>query len=128
MRFVGVAALVAVAGLFVAPAAPAGTYDVVACAAASGINHSWTGVTNEPTYITIASDCPPAGKYSGLVAMDNLSAPGFAPSGASSAWHFSAPPNTAITALRYSRYLGKDSDNDWRVFGQTDEGATFDGC
>lgn len=109
--------------------ASAGTYDVVACAAApAGVNHSWSISTDKPAYISSHTVCPPTDTYDGLAAYDDFAAPGDAPADSGATVTFTAPPGSAITALRYSRYLGKDGDDDWDVFGRTDDGAVFDTC
>lgn len=51
-----------------------------------------------------------------------------APDGSSASWTFDAPPGTVVTRWRYSRYLGKYSDDDWEVFGKLDDGTVFDTC
>jgi hypothetical protein len=128
MRGSYLALLAIAAALSFAPSASAATYSVVACAAApGGPNHSWVGSTNQPSYLTVATSCPPSGTYSGLTAYDKLASPN-SPTGASVTWQFTAPAGTTITALRYSRYLGKDTDNGWQVFGKTAEGQVFDTC
>ena len=53
-------------------------------------------IPDTPRYLTVASTCPPAARYSGLAAYDNLTAPGFAPSGAEASWRFTAPRETTI--------------------------------
>jgi hypothetical protein len=107
----------------------AGSYEVVACAAApGGANNSWTSSATRPTYASTVERCPPTETYSGLSAYDNLSAPGNAPAGVGGSWSFAAPAQTRVTRIRYSRYLGKDGDNGWRVLARTAEGAVFDTC
>src|SRR4051794_1064632 len=119
---------VACAAFAIAPAASASSYDVVACgAAADAQNHSWIPSTNAPTFLALTSTCPPSGAYSGLAAYDRLATTN-TPSEATATWEFRAPVATTVSGFRYSRFLGKDTDDDWQVFVGTAEGQVLDSC
>jgi hypothetical protein len=103
-----------VVGLAIGPAtAGAGTYDVVACDAAGGVNNSWTPVSNHPDLLAY-TECPSGGDgRRGLVARHALKAAS-APPGAYAHMRFDAPPGTAVIGLRAS-YRFFRSDSSWQV-------------
>src|SRR4051794_23675991 len=129
MRMCLVITVACVALCATSPRALGGTFEVVACGdAPGGTNNSWAATTNQPAYLAVAVACPPSAEYSGIAVTDSLSAPGNAPTGSTANWQFAAPQGTAITGLRYSRFMGKDGDNDWQVFARTGDGQLLDTC
>jgi hypothetical protein len=116
---------VAVLGV-VAPAptlAVTATYAVTACTTAPGnVNHAWPATDNDIANISQATVCPALTGGStlqqqeqGLYTVDNLSASSGAITGASAGNTFTAPENTTITELSWSRYLGIRFDESWAV-------------
>jgi hypothetical protein len=113
-------------GAALAPAtATAGTYDVVACDAAGGVNNSWAAVSNHPDLLAYA-ECPSGGDgRRGLVARHALKAAN-APAGAYAHMRFDAPAGTAVVGLRAS-YRFFRSDSSWQV-GLSNGRALLRGC
>jgi hypothetical protein len=130
----GLAGVVVVAAtvLASAPAASAGTYNVVSCRApgAGGVNAAWTpflssfNSTAQPEAFSFESTCPGAS--------GQLSARSAAHAGQVAFWshsgslRFTAPPGTSITKLivwRWGQMVKTDAGvYDWRVYGETDDG------
>lgn len=105
------AALLAAAAL-----ANAGTYEVRACDAAAGVNHSWTTAVNE-SHLAAYTACPSGGNPAGgLVARTAVAARGTAVGQASSATvAFAAPAGTRITALRASYRFYRGNYSNWEA-------------
>ncbi len=139
MRGLGVLFVMAATLFPSAPAAVAGTYDVVSCRApgAGGVNSAWAPLlsaldgSQQPEGFDLIYDCP--GASSQLVARSAARA------GQDAFWlhsanhHFTAPAGTAITKLviwRWGQLVKTDGGmNDWAVVAQTDDGNTpFEGC
>jgi hypothetical protein len=137
----GLAGVVVVAATLLAgaPAASAGTYDVVSCRApgAGGVNAAWTpflssfNSTAQPEAFSFESSCPGAS--------GQLSARSAARAGQVAFWshsgnlRFAAPAGTSITKLvvwRWGQMVKTDAGvNDWRAYGETDDGRVpLEGC
>lgn len=120
----------AIAILITAPTSSAhaqiGSYEVVACNYAEGINNSWVWATSDqshPPHYAEHVNCPDRlggnggriDQEGGLSTTDELGLSNGAPPGTSAGWTFTAPTGTTITGITYERYIGHmiDPDNDW---------------
>jgi hypothetical protein len=103
--------------------AVAGSYAVPACTTAPGnVNHAWPATDNDTANISQGVGCPALMGSSvlqqqeqGLYTVDNLAAISGAIAGASAGDTFTAPTNTAITELSWTRYMGIHFDASWAV-------------
>src|SRR4051794_10869898 len=104
MRGIVIMALTAV--LVAMPAsAVAGSYSVVSCQAADGVNNSWAFVySGAADRIDSGDGCGGASvsEYSGLYARDNL-AVNSSTNTVKGWWTFRAPPTTSVRGMTYSR-------------------------
>jgi hypothetical protein len=106
-----------IVGGFAASAAPAhsATFQVHACAAALNANNAWTYSDNAPAgQFEHGNGCGTSGRYGGLWLREDLD-PLSSPAGAAVYWTFTAPPQTGITQLSYSRYLRAYGDPGWKL-------------
>ena len=82
-----------------AAAAPAraGTYEVLSCGAANGINHAWRSFNDDAGTLVVGSSCAPlsGGPTDGLFAVDRLPGPPNAAKGRGAGWRLTAPPGHA---------------------------------
>jgi hypothetical protein len=109
------------------PAASAGTYDVLACNSAGGVNHSWAYETNAPNALESLSSCPSTGSYTGLVATTNLNRPAPPTFGDFGQWVVRAPSETRISRAQLARWLGMEGGSGWEVYARTDDGQILSG-
>lgn len=114
------AALAAPAG-----AGAVGTYEVVACDAAGGPNHSWRAQAGSPTIFASRQRCPALGEYDGF-GMRSSTAAATAPQLASSWWRFDAPAGTSIAALEWAGHYAT-SGHGWAARVESSR-AVFGGC
>jgi hypothetical protein len=122
-----VGVLTCAATLVVVATSVAGTYDVASCGG-SASSPGWVSSNTSPATLETAVVCPPdADAFSGIRVSDVLGVTDTA-NGSSAEWLLTAPPGIEITRWRYSRYLGKDGDNNWRVWTGTGEGVVLETC
>ena len=117
------------AGSYAGPAA-AGTYEVLSCAAAGGINRSWTASDEDPASLRIEDSCGQVtgGAEDGLSASDRIPGPPGTPLGRQAFWRFAAPSGARISRLTAQFYLGQFSAGEWLPFIRTAEGAVLESC
>ena len=110
--------------------ASAGTYDVLSCAAAGGINHAWVPRLDDPPSLRSEDSCSGVigGAEDGLFAADRIPGPPNTPAGREAGWRITAPAGTRITRLTAQYYLGQFSSGEWLPFIRTAEGALLDSC
>ena len=126
-RLATIAMSSALALLAFAPAAQAGTYDVLSCdAAPDAVNHSWFSETNDSAHIEFLASCPSSRTYSGLAGRTILDS-GASPTGSFGQWIFRAPTGTRISRIRLVRMLGMEGGSGWRLFGRQADGTTLSG-
>ena len=88
--------------LGIAPAAgAAGTYEVVSCDAAGGVNHAWSAQAGSTMLFVSRQRCPALGVYDGFGMRSTTSAL-TAPQLASSWWRFDAPRGTSLQAIDWA--------------------------
>ncbi len=120
----------ATAAALLAPAAAhAGTYEVLACGAAGGVNHAWTPEVSGPS-ITATDACASTGafpaddvfmQYGGSLGVyTTLGAPD-PPVGSYGYWRFEVPDPLRIVAARGTFHSHSESDG-WRLVTDTDAG------
>src|SRR4051812_10678896 len=92
-------------------AATAGTYEVLSCAAAAGVNRAWTATNEDPASLRIEDSCGQVsgGAEDGLSTSDRIPGPPGTPSGREAFWRVIAPAGTRITRLTAQYYLGQFS-------------------
>ncbi|MEN0013683.1 MAG: hypothetical protein AAGC46_09970 [Solirubrobacteraceae bacterium] len=110
-------------------AAHAGTYEVLSCGAAGGVNHAWTAETGGGS-ITATDACGSGGafpaddvftQYGGSLGVyTTLGAPSPAP-GAYGYWRFEVPDPLRIVADRIIAHGHSESDG-WRLLTESDAG------
>lgn len=106
--------------------ASANSYNVRACAdAPAHVNNSWTPTNAAPTKLEVDSGCG-LEPSQGLFVRDLLAVPD-TPASSGAAWVFSAPPQTTISAVSYSRWLYKSPDDNWEPTIRVDDNAV-DAC
>jgi hypothetical protein len=111
-----------------APAASAGTFEVVACDAAPGFaNNSWRSDVTHGGMTTFVA-CPSGdNQYLGLGARNNYYPSGWTvPGGAAARWLFEAPGDTAIVGIR-ANALFEQRDHRWQV-GLSNGSQLLEGC
>lgn len=119
-------------GLVLAPAgAQAGTYEVLSCGAAGGVNHAWTAEVSGPA-VTATNACGSGGafpaddvfmQYGGSLGIyTTLGAPD-PPVGSYAYWRFEVPEPLRIVASRGTGHAHSESDG-WRLVSETDAGET----
>ena len=117
----------ALALLTFAPAAQAGTYDVLSCdAAPDAVNHAWFSETNDSAHVEFLASCPSSRTYSGLAGRTILDSAA-SPTGSFGQWIFRAPTGTKISRIRLVRTLGMEGGSGWRLFGRQADGTTIPG-
>lgn len=123
-------ALVAGAATFAPPVAQAGTYEVVSCGAAGGVNRAWTPFIGELASLRAEDSCASifGGPEDGLLAVDRIPGPPNTPAGGEAGWRVAAPHGTRITRLTAHYYLGQTSAGEWLPFIRTAEGAVLQSC
>ncbi|HWK25191.1 MAG TPA: hypothetical protein VNS09_01430 [Solirubrobacter sp.] len=123
-------ALVAGAAIYAPAVAHAGTYEVVSCGAAGGINRAWTPFIGDAASLRAEDSCSSivGGAEDGLLAVDRIPGPPNTPAGGEAGWRLAAPPGTRITRLTAHYYLGQRSAGEWLPFIRTAEGAVLQSC
>ncbi|RKQ90818.1 hypothetical protein C8N24_0633 [Solirubrobacter pauli] len=110
--------------------ARAGTYEVVACAAAQGANRAWVPFNTDASGLVTEDGCAAVmgGAADGLSSRDRVPAPPNAVAGTEAGWRFPAPPGTAISRITAQYYLGQFSSGEWLPFLRTADGTVLDSC
>lgn len=114
-----------------APAvAHAGTYEVVSCGAAGGVNRAWTPFIGDAASLRTEDSCASVfgGPEDGLLAVDRIPGPPNTLAGREAGWRVAAPNGTRITRLTAHYYLGQTSAGEWLPFIRTAEGAVLQSC
>ena len=121
---ISLAATLAVIGL-AAPVATAGTYDVLACDAAGGTNHSWRAdIPNQQLFVS-RQWCPAIGENGGFGVRPTVVSLN-APQLASAWWRFEAPAGTTISGVDWGgRQMTAGAG--WATRIQSNRG-TLSGC
>ena len=113
--------------LIVAPSAFAanGTYEVVACDAAGGANHSWRAQAGNSALFVSRERCPALGIYDGF-GMRSSTASLVAPQLSSSWWRFDAPAGTSFEAIEWAGHYSTQG-NGWVARIESSRGVVA-GC
>jgi hypothetical protein len=120
--------LAGLGSLLPAPAARAGTFDVVACDAAPGFaNNSWRPEVSHGGMTTFTA-CPSSDNPRlGLGARNNYYPTGYTvPSGAAARWWFDAPARTSIVGVRANGHF-EQLNHRWQV-GLSNGAQLLAGC
>ena len=119
---VGIASAALGGGVLAAPAF-AGTYEVVSCAGAGGINRAWTAVERRPRQSSDRRQlrAVTGGPEDGLSVTDRIPGPPGTPAGREALWRVTAPPGARISRLTAQFYLGQFSAGEWQPFIRTAE-------
>ena len=125
----GCARVVACAGR--AGRADAGTYEVLSCGAAGGVNHAWQSLQpghRQPSSNGDSCASLAGGPTDGLFAVDRIPGPPNSPKGRAAGWRLTAPAGTRITRLTAQFYLGQNSDGEWFPYIRTSSGQVLETC
>ena len=106
-------------------AAEAGTYTVVACEAAAGVNRSWIPVADSG--MRSYARCPSRGLSARGLVMRNNGRPRVIPPGRGAAMVFIAPLGAELADITYV-WTGQRADSGWRLGLIGDRGRLLAGC
>ena len=109
--------------------ARAGTYDVLSCGAAHGINHAWRSFNDDAGTLAVGSSCAPLQRRAHRRPVRGRPHPR-APErtqGPRRGWRLTAPAGTRITGLTAQFYLGQNSAGEWFPYLRT-SGQTLETC
>jgi hypothetical protein len=111
--------------------APAASYDVLVCHAATGnANHAFTAVNDNPSRLQVVDNCASGDEhYTGGLYAGDLPGLGFdTPEGQQVLWRMTAPAGLTITRWQSVPYVRNLTDPGWSTFFRTNDGTVLLSC